>query len=87
MEEGIYNEIPMLAIPFFSDQLPNVESMVSKGLGLSLDFKTINKDKFKALIFEVIHDKRYVFTELNISVLSDFSVAGTKLVLKNMPKS
>lgn len=64
MEEGIYNKIPMLAIPFFSDQLPNVESMVSKGLGLSLDFKSLTKENLKAAIFEVINNKRYLFSSI-----------------------
>lgn len=59
MEEGIYNKVPMLAIPFFSDQLPNVDNMVAKGLGLSLDFKAITKEKLKATVFEIIHNTGY----------------------------
>lgn len=60
MEEAIYNKIPLLAIPFFGDQQANADSMVSKGLGLSLDHRGIEKGVFKAAVLEIITNKRYV---------------------------
>lgn len=60
VEESIYSGIPLLAIPFFGDQQANVDSMVSKGLGLSLDHHNIEKETFKAAVLEVITNKMYV---------------------------
>lgn len=58
MEEAIYFGVPLLAIPFFGDQQANVDSMVSKGLGLSLDHHNIEKDMLKSTIIEIITNKR-----------------------------
>lgn len=60
MEESIYFGVPLLAIPFFGDQQANVDSMVSKGLGLSLDHHNIQKETFKAAIVEIITNRAYV---------------------------
>ncbi|KAF2878851.1 hypothetical protein ILUMI_27315 [Ignelater luminosus] len=60
MEEAIYNHVPMVGIPFFADQPLNINRMVSKGLGLSLDHKTMNKESFKEAVLEVINNPRYL---------------------------
>lgn len=60
MEESIHFKVPLLAIPFFGDQQANVDSMVSKGLGLSLDHHNIQQSTFKAAIIEVITNEKYV---------------------------
>lgn len=72
MEESIYCKVPLLAIPFYGDQQANVDSMVSKGLGLSLDHHNIEKSIFKAAILEVISNKTYV----NINYLLIYNYLG-----------
>ncbi|KAK4872737.1 hypothetical protein RN001_014766 [Aquatica leii] len=59
MDEAIYDHIPMIGIPFMGDQKFNVNKMVNKGFGLSLDYKTLSKEKFKTTIFEVINNPKY----------------------------
>ncbi|KAK4872738.1 hypothetical protein RN001_014767 [Aquatica leii] len=58
-DEAIYDHIPMIGIPFIGDQKSNVNRMVKKGFGLSLDYKTLIKDEFKATILEVINNPKY----------------------------
>ncbi|KAI7815626.1 UDP-glucuronosyltransferase [Rhyzopertha dominica] len=80
MEEAITNGVPMLAMPFFSDQLPNVKSMVSKGLGQSMDFKKLTKEAFKEAILEVIRNDRYKETVEEYSrILTDQQLSGLEL--------
>ncbi|KAF5301857.1 hypothetical protein FQR65_LT08689 [Abscondita terminalis] len=59
MDEAIYDHIPMLGLPFMGDQGFNVNKMVHKGLGLSLNYKTLRKDEFKASILEIINNPKY----------------------------
>lgn len=61
IDEAIYDHIPMLALPFFMDQLNNVERIVAKGLALSLDYKTMDKNTFKETILELIKNPKYTF--------------------------
>ncbi|KAK4872739.1 hypothetical protein RN001_014768 [Aquatica leii] len=58
-DEAIYDHIPMIGLPIFFDQKFNVNKMVNKGFGLSLDYKTMSKDEFKATILEVINNPKY----------------------------
>ncbi|KAF2906126.1 hypothetical protein ILUMI_00042, partial [Ignelater luminosus] len=58
-EEAIYNNIPMVGIPFIGDQQSNVQRMVNKGIALLVDHETINKATLKAAILEVINNPSY----------------------------
>ncbi|KAK4872740.1 hypothetical protein RN001_014769 [Aquatica leii] len=59
MDEAIYDHVPMIGIPHISDQRFNVNKMVNKGFGLSVDYRTLRKDDFKAKILEVINNPKY----------------------------
>ncbi|KAF2901096.1 hypothetical protein ILUMI_05091, partial [Ignelater luminosus] len=59
IDEAIDDHIPMLGLPFFLDQLTNVKRMVAKELGLSLDYKTLDKKTFKDTIQEIINNPKY----------------------------
>ncbi|KAF2893561.1 hypothetical protein ILUMI_12615, partial [Ignelater luminosus] len=59
INDAIYSNIPMLGLPFFMDQPTNVKRMVAKGLGLSLDYKTLDKKTFKKTIQELINNPKY----------------------------
>lgn len=65
MEEAIYSHVPMVGIPFFVDQPINVKIMVTKGLGLSLNHETMDKESFKETVLEVINNPRYIYTYRN----------------------
>ncbi|KAF5287795.1 hypothetical protein FQA39_LY15731 [Lamprigera yunnana] len=59
MDEAIYSHIPMLGMPVFADQHFNVQKIVNKEFGLSIDLNTLNKEKFKESILEIINNPRY----------------------------
>lgn len=58
VEEAISSYIPMIGIPFMADQPFNVQKIVQKGMGLSLDHKTLEKDSFKKAILEIMNNPR-----------------------------
>lgn len=45
----MYNGVPVIGIPFFLDQLQNVEIFVSKGIGEKLSFSDIDKHLYKTI--------------------------------------
>ncbi|XP_031331317.1 UDP-glucuronosyltransferase 2B33-like [Photinus pyralis] len=59
MDEAIYAHVPMIGIPFYGDQPYNVRRMASKGIGLELDHRTLDKEKLKAAILEVANNPKY----------------------------
>ncbi|KAF2886561.1 hypothetical protein ILUMI_19611 [Ignelater luminosus] len=59
IEEAIYNHIPIIGMPFIADQQANIQNIVDRGLGLSVDFNTIDKKTFKKIILEVINNPTY----------------------------
>lgn len=59
MEEAILSKVPILGIPFVSDQKANANKIQNRDLGIVLDAKYITKDDLKAAIMEVIHNPKY----------------------------
>lgn len=53
IEEAIYTHTPIIVIPKISDQFFNARRAVNKGMGLTLDFASLNKQEFKEAILEV----------------------------------
>lgn len=58
LEEAIYNYVPIVGMPFVSDQKYNVRKIVSKGLGLAVDHTKIDEPTLKNTILEVITNPR-----------------------------
>ncbi|XP_031343048.1 UDP-glucuronosyltransferase 2B7-like [Photinus pyralis] len=59
LEEGIYDNVPMVVLPFFADQPVNAKNIEEKGFGLALDYNKLTKQQFKAAILEVINNPKY----------------------------
>ncbi|KAF2896467.1 hypothetical protein ILUMI_09708 [Ignelater luminosus] len=59
IEEAMYNYIPMIGMPFIADQKHNVNILVHKGMGLSLDFATMDKAALKETILEILNNPKY----------------------------
>ncbi|XP_055846300.1 uncharacterized protein LOC129912178 [Episyrphus balteatus] len=57
--ESQFHGVPMVAVPFFADQLGNAELMVSSGFGLKVDQKTMTVDILKDSIKEVLENPKY----------------------------
>nr|XP_023020194.1 UDP-glucuronosyltransferase 1-3-like [Leptinotarsa decemlineata] len=53
LEEAIANEVPVIGLPFISDQSANVKRMMDRGAGLGLDPNTLTKDDLRNAILEV----------------------------------
>lgn len=58
MEEAIYNHVPIVGMPFFGDQITNTKKIIGKGLGLSVDYNTMDKAILKNTILEVINNPK-----------------------------
>lgn len=54
MNEAVINEVPILGIPLFADQSRNIANAVYWGMGLSLDYRTLDKKSFLAAAKEII---------------------------------
>ncbi|KAG5871834.1 hypothetical protein JTB14_036486 [Gonioctena quinquepunctata] len=59
MEEAITYGVPIVGIPFISDQNSNIDKAVQKGIGLGLKHATMTKDMLKSTILEVAKNKSY----------------------------
>ncbi|KAK4879422.1 hypothetical protein RN001_007568 [Aquatica leii] len=82
MDEAIFSFVPMIGIPFFSDQFYNVRKMVAKGMGLSVDYKTLTKEDLKHKIMEVIQNPKYKKKVIEIGTLiQDQPMAGLEKVI------
>lgn len=60
INEAIINQVPILGIPLFSDQHRNIATAVTLGMGLSLNYETIDKKSVVAATKEIINNKKYV---------------------------
>ncbi|CAG9821310.1 unnamed protein product [Phaedon cochleariae] len=59
IEESIINEVPMVGIPFMTDQPTNIKKMVDLGFGIGLDHRTMTKEQLRDAISEVAENKKY----------------------------
>ncbi|KAK5641774.1 hypothetical protein RI129_010321 [Pyrocoelia pectoralis] len=79
MDEAIYSYVPMIGIPFFGDQSYNVKKLVNKGLGLELNYRTLERKQFKETILEVINNPSYRNTIKKLAELAqDQPMSGTE---------
>ncbi|KAK4872335.1 hypothetical protein RN001_014364 [Aquatica leii] len=70
-EEAFLAKVPMIGIPHIGDQSQNVQKMVERGFGLSLDYHTLNKEQLKIAIIEVITNPIYRNTITRLSNLAE----------------
>ncbi|CAH1101184.1 unnamed protein product [Psylliodes chrysocephalus] len=59
IEEAITNEVPMVGMPFITDQPSNIKKIEDLGMGLSVDYKTLKKEQLKKAIMEVAENTKY----------------------------
>jgi len=51
--------VPVIGMPFYMDQIPNVELLVLKGAGVRLDFATLSTESILDAFEKVLYNKRY----------------------------
>ncbi|XP_028133814.1 UDP-glucosyltransferase 2 [Diabrotica virgifera virgifera] len=59
MEESILAEVPLLVIPFISDQKMNAQKIVNRGLGIEIDRTTMTDQLLYESIMELINNESY----------------------------
>ncbi|XP_071860842.1 UDP-glucosyltransferase 2 [Bombus fervidus] len=59
LQEAVYYSVPVVAIPFFGDQLFNARKIVDAGIGLTLNIDTITEESVVRTLTEVIENKTY----------------------------
>lgn len=61
IEEAIYNAKPMVAIPFFADQVTNVRIAEKNGYAKVVMFDKLSEETFESAIKEVLINPTYVY--------------------------
>jgi glucuronosyltransferase len=57
-QEAVYHGVPILAIPFFSDQKHNAKKVSIERIGLHLPFQEITKEKLLTSITAIFNDSK-----------------------------
>jgi glucuronosyltransferase len=55
-QEAVYNGVPMVGIPLYSDQHHNIASYVSKGIAVKLDYYSISKESVLSALREILEN-------------------------------
>ncbi|XP_025268314.1 UDP-glucuronosyltransferase 2B31-like [Camponotus floridanus] len=58
-QEAIWKGVPVIGMPFFVDQIPNVELLVHKGAGVRLNFATLSTESILDAFEKVLYNKSY----------------------------
>ena len=56
--ESAYHGVPVVAVPLFADQFTNAKKVEQFGLGIVVDYKTVNSDELFETIEQVITEPR-----------------------------
>nr|CAI5852682.1 unnamed protein product [Callosobruchus analis] len=59
IEEAISRGVPIVAMPFISDQAWNTRRLVEEGAAVGLEHSTLTKDELKDALLEVIRNPKY----------------------------
>lgn len=56
--EATYNKVPMIVIPFFADQELNAKKLVNEGVGIRIDYETLEFNSFLDALRKILDDKQ-----------------------------
>ncbi|XP_076279536.1 UDP-glucosyltransferase 2 [Lasioglossum baleicum] len=59
LQEAVHYSVPVVAIPFFGDQLFNARKILDAGIGLTLNIDTITEESIARTLTDVIENKTY----------------------------
>lgn len=65
--ESAYHGVPLVAIPLFADQFENAKKAEDFGLGLALNFETLDSAQLLATIEQVVNEPRFKKAAVRIS--------------------
>lgn len=58
MEEAINHHVPVIGIPFHSDQTMNVDTAVKYGFGLRIEYEDLSVERLRSTIDEIMTNQR-----------------------------
>jgi len=59
LQEAVHYSVPVVAIPFFGDQLFNARKILDAGIGVTLDIDAMTEDSIVQTLMEVIENKTW----------------------------
>lgn len=59
-QEAIWQGVPIIVMPFFMDQGPNMKILIAKGAGVYLDFETLSTQTILDAFDKVLYNERYI---------------------------
>lgn len=79
--EAIWQGIPVIGMPFFMDQRPNVELLVAKGAGMRLDVEVLSTQTVLDSFEQILYNERYdISLQMTTTYMYiQFSFAHTQL--------
>jgi len=63
-QEAIWKGIPVIVMPFFMDQKSNAQILVTKGVGIYLDVKTLSTQTILHAVEEIFYNERYYISTI-----------------------
>ena len=69
VSEALVQGVPMVVIPFIADQPVNANRVEELGLGKKLEYKQINSEELRSIVFSVISDEGIKTNTLNMQRL------------------
>ncbi|XP_038046304.1 UDP-glucuronosyltransferase 2B10-like [Patiria miniata] len=69
MYEALWAGLPMVGLPFFGDQMDNLDRLEDRGVGLRLDITTITPDVLNQTIHNVITDPKFRTNARRLSLI------------------
>ncbi|GAB1860212.1 UDP-glucuronosyltransferase 1-9-like isoform X1 [Camponotus japonicus] len=59
IQEAIWKGVPVIGMPFYGDQKPNVELLVHKGVGVRLDIATLSTESVLDAFEKILYNRSY----------------------------
>ncbi|XP_072752409.1 UDP-glucosyltransferase 2 isoform X2 [Anoplolepis gracilipes] len=60
LQEAVHYSVPVVAIPFFGDQLFNARKILDAGIGLTLDIDTMTESSIVQTLREIVENNTYL---------------------------
>ncbi|XP_069696524.1 UDP-glucosyltransferase 2-like [Periplaneta americana] len=68
--EAILRGVPIVGVPFFMDQMLNLQKCIARGVAVKLDFLTLTKESVLTAVKEVLNNHSYRINMNNLSALA-----------------